>query len=36
MARTTDETTAIRAAEGGSEKSEYVKQIFSDIAPRYD
>jgi demethylmenaquinone methyltransferase/2-methoxy-6-polyprenyl-1,4-benzoquinol methylase len=36
MARTTDESTAIRAAEGGSEKSEYVKQIFSDIAPRYD
>jgi demethylmenaquinone methyltransferase / 2-methoxy-6-polyprenyl-1,4-benzoquinol methylase len=36
MARTTDETTAIRAAEGGSEKSEYVKQVFSEIAPRYD
>ena len=36
MARTTDESTAIRAAEGGAEKSEYVKQIFSDIAPRYD
>lgn len=36
MARTTDESTAIRAAEGGAEKSDYVKQIFSDIAPRYD
>ncbi len=36
MARTTDESTAIRAAEGGSEKSEYVKQVFSEIAPRYD
>ena len=36
MARNTDESTAIRAAEGGSEKSEYVNQIFSDIAPRYD
>lgn len=36
MARTTDESTAIRAAEGGTEKSEYVKQVFSEIAPRYD
>ena len=26
----------MRAAEGGSEKSEYVQQIFSEIAPRYD
>ena len=36
MARTTDESTAIRAAEGGTEKSDYVKQVFSEIAPRYD
>lgn len=36
MARTTEESTAIRAAAGGAEKSEYVKQVFSEIAPRYD
>ena len=31
-----DDQTAIRAAEGGAEKSEYVQKIFSEIAPRYD
>ena len=31
-----DESSAMRAAKGGAEKSEYVKQIFSEIAPRYD
>ncbi len=31
-----DESTAIRAAEGGTEKGQYVKSIFSEIAPRYD
>ncbi len=36
MALEMDESTAIRAAEGGSEKSDYVKSIFSEIAPRYD
>jgi demethylmenaquinone methyltransferase/2-methoxy-6-polyprenyl-1,4-benzoquinol methylase len=36
MARPTDTFAALRAAEGGSEKSEYVQQIFSEIAPRYD
>ncbi|MDO8500903.1 MAG: bifunctional demethylmenaquinone methyltransferase/2-methoxy-6-polyprenyl-1,4-benzoquinol methylase UbiE [Gemmatimonadaceae bacterium] len=32
----TDDETAIRAAEGGAEKSGYVREIFSEIAPRYD
>ncbi len=36
MARELDEATAIRAAEGGSEKGEYVRSVFSEIAPRYD
>lgn len=36
MARTKEESRAIRAAEGGAEKSEYVKRAFSEIAPRYD
>jgi demethylmenaquinone methyltransferase/2-methoxy-6-polyprenyl-1,4-benzoquinol methylase len=36
MAMTKEESTAIRAAEGGVEKSEYVKRAFSEIAPRYD
>jgi demethylmenaquinone methyltransferase / 2-methoxy-6-polyprenyl-1,4-benzoquinol methylase len=36
MAITKEESTAIRAAEGGVEKSEYVKRAFSEIAPRYD
>ncbi|HEX2722484.1 MAG TPA: bifunctional demethylmenaquinone methyltransferase/2-methoxy-6-polyprenyl-1,4-benzoquinol methylase UbiE [Gemmatimonadaceae bacterium] len=31
-----EDETAIRAAEGGAEKSEYVRGIFSEIAPRYD
>jgi demethylmenaquinone methyltransferase/2-methoxy-6-polyprenyl-1,4-benzoquinol methylase len=31
-----DEETALRAAEGGAEKSEYVRRAFSEIAPRYD
>jgi demethylmenaquinone methyltransferase/2-methoxy-6-polyprenyl-1,4-benzoquinol methylase len=31
-----DEETAFRAAEGGAEKSEYVRRAFSEIAPRYD
>lgn len=31
-----DSVTADRAAAGGSEKSSYVRQIFSEIAPRYD
>jgi demethylmenaquinone methyltransferase/2-methoxy-6-polyprenyl-1,4-benzoquinol methylase len=36
MATATDDATAIRAAEGGAEKRAYVRQIFSEIAPRYD
>jgi demethylmenaquinone methyltransferase/2-methoxy-6-polyprenyl-1,4-benzoquinol methylase len=36
MARTKGESTAIRAAEGGVEKGDYVKRAFSEIAPRYD
>ncbi|MEO5904849.1 MAG: bifunctional demethylmenaquinone methyltransferase/2-methoxy-6-polyprenyl-1,4-benzoquinol methylase UbiE [Gemmatimonadaceae bacterium] len=36
MARATDTFAALRAAEGGSDKSDYVQQIFSEIAPRYD
>ena len=31
-----DEETALRAAQGGAEKSEYVRRAFSEIAPRYD
>lgn len=31
-----DEETALRAAQGGEEKSEYVRRAFSEIAPRYD
>lgn len=31
-----EQRTAILAAEGGAEKSKYVQQIFSEIAPRYD
>jgi demethylmenaquinone methyltransferase/2-methoxy-6-polyprenyl-1,4-benzoquinol methylase len=31
-----DSATASAAAAGGAEKREYVKQIFSEIAPRYD
>ncbi|HYN80673.1 MAG TPA: ubiquinone/menaquinone biosynthesis methyltransferase [Gemmatimonadaceae bacterium] len=36
MAIATDDATAIRAAAGGAEKRAYVRQIFSEIAPRYD
>jgi demethylmenaquinone methyltransferase/2-methoxy-6-polyprenyl-1,4-benzoquinol methylase len=36
MATATDDATAIRAAAGGAEKRAYVRQIFSEIAPRYD
>jgi demethylmenaquinone methyltransferase/2-methoxy-6-polyprenyl-1,4-benzoquinol methylase len=31
-----DATTAITAASGGAEKGDYVRQVFSQIAPRYD
>src|SRR5256885_8771989 len=36
LATDIDRATASAAAAGGAEKCEYVKQIFSDIAPRYD
>jgi len=36
VATATDDAAAIRAAEGGAEKGEYVRRIFSEIAPRYD
>ncbi len=36
MSIDTDEAAASRAAEGGDEKSAYVRSIFSEIAPRYD
>jgi len=36
MATATDDATAISAAEGGAGKSAYVREIFSEIAPRYD
>ena len=36
MPMRSDEATAIRAAEGDAVKSEYVRRIFSEIAPRYD
>ena len=36
MAIATDDATAIKAAAGGAEKRAYVRQIFSEIAPRYD
>ena len=36
MAIATDDATALRAAAGGAEKRAYVRQIFSEIAPRYD
>ena len=36
MTGLTDDETALRAAEGGAEKSDYVRGIFSQIAPRYD
>lgn len=36
MSTATDDATAIRAAAGGAEKRAYVRQIFSEIAPRYD
>src|SRR5215212_3110951 len=31
-----EEARAMRAAQGGEEKSEYVRRTFSEIAPRYD
>ncbi|MFL5483105.1 MAG: ubiquinone/menaquinone biosynthesis methyltransferase [Gemmatimonadaceae bacterium] len=36
LATDIDRATASAAAAGGAEKREYVKQIFSEIAPRYD
>lgn len=36
MSTATDDAASLRAAAGGAEKSDYVRQIFSDIAPRYD
>jgi demethylmenaquinone methyltransferase / 2-methoxy-6-polyprenyl-1,4-benzoquinol methylase len=36
MATSTDEKTAVVAAAGGAEKRAYVRQVFSEIAPRYD
>lgn len=36
MSTATDDATANRAAAGGAEKRAYVRQIFSEIAPRYD
>jgi len=36
MPETPDDTEAMRAAAGGSEKSRYVQRTFSEIAPRYD
>jgi demethylmenaquinone methyltransferase / 2-methoxy-6-polyprenyl-1,4-benzoquinol methylase len=36
LATDIDSATASAAAAGGAEKREYVKQIFSEIAPRYD
>ena len=36
MQGSTENETAIRAAEGGEEKPDYVRGIFSEIAPRYD
>jgi len=36
LATDIDRATASAAAAGGAEKRAYVKQIFSEIAPRYD
>src|SRR5947208_8923055 len=36
LATEMDRATASAAAAGGAEKRAYVKQIFSEIAPRYD
>src|SRR4029079_12854019 len=36
MTEQDEEARAMRAAQGGSEKSEYVRRTFSEIAPRYD
>src|SRR5205814_9865713 len=36
LATDIDSATASAAAAGGAEKRAYVKQIFSEIAPRYD
>lgn len=36
MRNENEEERALRAAAGGDEKREYIQQIFSEIAPRYD
>jgi len=36
MPQLPEEIEAMRAAEGGAEKSKYVRRMFSEIAPRYD
>lgn len=36
MTERDEEARAMRAAEGGVEKSDYVRRTFSEIAPRYD
>ena len=36
MSQRPEEIEAMRAAEGGAEKSRYVRRMFSEIAPRYD
>jgi demethylmenaquinone methyltransferase/2-methoxy-6-polyprenyl-1,4-benzoquinol methylase len=36
MSQLPEEIEAMRAAEGGAEKSKYVRRMFSEIAPRYD
>lgn len=36
MSNTEEQTAALRAAEGGAGKGEYVRKTFSEIAPRYD
>lgn len=36
MTKGVEEATAAKAAEGGAEKSAYVRGVFSEIAPRYD
>jgi demethylmenaquinone methyltransferase/2-methoxy-6-polyprenyl-1,4-benzoquinol methylase len=36
MSQLPEEIEAMRAAQGGAEKSKYVRRMFSEIAPRYD
>ena len=36
MSERPEEIEAMRAAQGGAEKSRYVRRMFSEIAPRYD